>query len=98
MASFNLKEEITGDNSLILKLEKKGSIYTASYSLDGESYELLGTADMLLNDIKAGLIACDGIITGYMNSTYWFDSSTTKPDTDFDVSFDYFHIENSGLK
>jgi hypothetical protein len=98
VASFNLKNEITGDNALFLKLDKKGSIYTAFYSLDGENFEKLGTADMLLKDINSGLIVCDGIVTGYMKSTFWFDSDTTKPDTPFDVSFDYFHIENSGLK
>jgi beta-glucosidase len=98
MANFNLKTEIIDNNSLILKLEKKGSIYTAYYSFDGEKFELLGTADMLLKDIKVGLIACDGIISQYMKSTFWFNSDTTKPDTPFDVSFDYFRIENSGLK
>jgi beta-glucosidase-like glycosyl hydrolase len=98
LASFNLKNEIIDGNPLLLKLEKKGSIYTAYYSLDGDKFETLGTADMLLKDIKAGLIVCDGIITQYMKSTFWFDSDTTKPDTPFDVSFDYFHIENSGLK
>jgi len=82
---------------LILKLDKKGSIYTASYSLDGENFEILGTADLALKDIKTGLMAGDGIITGYMKSTYWFDSDTTKPDSPFDVAFDYFRITNSGL-
>jgi beta-glucosidase len=33
-----------------------------------------------------------------MKSTYWFNSDTTKPASPFDVAFDYFHIENSGLK
>jgi len=98
LASFNLKTEITGDQSLILRLNKKGSIYTAYYSLDGTNFEKLGTADMLLKDIKTGLMACDGIITGYMKSTFWFDSDTTKPDTPFQVAFDYFRITYSGLK
>lgn len=98
LASFNLKEEIVGDNSLILKLKKVGSIYTAFYSLDGKKYETLGSADILLKDIKAGLIVCDGIVTQYMKSTFWFDSDTTKPDTPFGVSFDYFRITNSGLE
>ncbi|MEI8115521.1 MAG: glycoside hydrolase family 3 C-terminal domain-containing protein, partial [Bacteroidia bacterium] len=98
VASFNLKNEITGTNFLFLKLEKKGSMYTASWSTDGTKFEKLGTADMLLKDIKAGLIVCDGIITQYMKSTYWFNSDTTKPGTPFDVAFDYFHIENIGLK
>lgn len=94
--SFNLKDEITGNKTLILKLEKKGSIYTASYSLDGQKYETLGTANILLKDIRAGLIACDGVVTQYMKSTFWFNSDTTKPNSPFDVSFDYFHIENRG--
>jgi hypothetical protein len=96
--SFNLRNEVIGDNSLILKLEKKGCIYTAYYSLDGVKFEKLGTGDALLKDIKVGLIACDGVITQSMTSTYYFDSSTTKPATPFDVSFDYFHITNSGIK
>ncbi len=99
LASFKLEEEITGDKHLILKLEKNGSAYTAYYSTDdGKSFEKLGTADILLKDVKAGLIVADGIVTNYMKSTFWFDSDTTKPDTPFNVSFDYFRIENSGLK
>ena len=98
LASFNLKTEITGDQALVLKLDKKGSIYTASYSLDGENFEEIGKADLALKDIKAGLMTGDGIITGYMKSTFWFDSDTTKPDSPFNVAFDYFRITNSGLK
>ena len=97
IAAFNLQKAVTGNNALILKLEKKGSFYTAYYSLDGEKFEKLGTADMLLKDIRAGLIVCDGVITQNMKSTFWFDSDTTKPPTPFDVSFDYFHINNNGL-
>jgi len=98
MGSFNLQKPVLDDNPLVLKLEKKGSLYTAYYSLDGNEFVLLGTADMLLKDIRAGLIACDGIVTQYMKSTFWFDSDTTKPNTPFDVSFDYFRISNSDLK
>lgn len=95
-ASFNLKDEIIGDKPLILKLEKKGSLYTAFYSLDGQKFESLGTAEVLLKDIKAGLMASDGVVTQYMKSTFWFNSDTTKPDSPFDVSFDYFRIKNNG--
>jgi beta-glucosidase len=98
MASFNLRNEITGNNSLILRLEKYGSIYTAYYSLDGVKFEKMGTADILLKDVKAGLMVCDGIIISGMKSVYYFNSDTTKPNTPFDVSFDYFHIVNKGLK
>ena len=98
VATFNLRKEVTGDNPLLLKLEKKGSIYTAYYSLDGNKFETLGTADKLLKDIRAGLIVCDGVITQNMKSTFWFNPDTTKPGTPFDVSFDYFHITNSGMQ
>jgi hypothetical protein len=96
--SFNLRSEISAASPLYLKLEKKGGSYTAYYSLDGTKFEKLGTAETLLKDIKAGLIVCDGIITQSMTSTYYFDSSTNKPATPFDVAFDYFRITNSGLK
>ncbi|MFZ2338761.1 MAG: glycoside hydrolase family 3 C-terminal domain-containing protein [Bacteroidales bacterium] len=98
LATFNLRNKVIGDNALTLKLEKKGSNYTAFYSTDGKTFEFLGTAGMLLKDIRAGLIVCDGIVTQYMKSTFWFDSDSTKPDTPFDVWFDYFRIKNSGLK
>tara|TARA_R110000868_G_scaffold235273_9_gene489190 strand:+ start:53808 stop:57614 length:3807 start_codon:yes stop_codon:yes gene_type:complete len=97
-ARFELSEEVIGTNDLELKLEKKGSIYTAYYSTDGKEFKQLGSADILLKDIKAGLIVNDGIITQSMTSTFWFDSSTNKPDAPFNVSFDYFRIENYGLK
>jgi beta-glucosidase len=98
VANFNLTKEITGDNALVLKLEKKGDRYTAYYSADGEAFKLLGSDVALLKDVKSGLIACDGVITQSMTSTFYFDSDTTKPDTPFNVSFDYFRISNSGLK
>lgn len=94
MASFNLRKAITGSNTLLLKLEKKGSIYTAYYALDGGAFVKLGTADLLIKDIKAGLIACDGIIMQGMKSTFYFNSDTTKPSTPFEVAFDYFRILN----
>ncbi|HDR89448.1 MAG TPA: carbohydrate-binding protein [Bacteroidetes bacterium] len=99
MASIKLEEPVTDGNELVLKLTKKGSIYTAYYSVyNGENFVKLGTVDLLLKDIKAGLMVADGIIANYMKSTFWFDSDTTKPDSPFDVSFDYFRIENSGIE
>lgn len=97
VARVDLKEMITGDQALYLRLTKEGSRYTAYYSLDGETYQQLGSSDAMLRDVRVGLIACDGIITQSMTSTFWFDSDTTKPDTPFDVAFDYFHIKNRGI-
>jgi beta-glucosidase-like glycosyl hydrolase len=98
MATFNLKSEVTGDKYLILKLEKSGSLYTAYYSTDGVKFDKLGTADICLKDIKAGIIACDGVLTQNVKSTFYFNSDTTKPAEPFDVMFDYFRIVNSGIK
>lgn len=98
LGSFNVKKEIVGDTQLILKLEKVGSTYNAYYSVDGTTFETLGTANLLLKNVKAGLIACDGVITQSVMSTFYFDSNTTKLPTPFNVSFDYFRITNSGLK
>lgn len=95
VASFNLREEITGNNTLALKLEKKGDAYTGYYSINGGEFVKLGVAYGMLKDIKAGLIACDGVIIQSMKNTYWFDPDTTKPDTPFDISFDYLRIINN---
>lgn len=97
-ASFNVPKEITGTYPLVLKLEKKGSRYTAYYALDGGLFNELGVADVLLKDIKAGLIACDGVIITSMKNVYYFNPDVTKLDTPFDVSFNYFRITNSGRK
>ncbi len=98
IASVNIEEEVIGDKSLLLKLVKEGSLYTAFYSTDGQKFEKLGASNIALKDIKAGLMVCDGIITQSMTSTFWFDSDTTKPDAPFNVSFDYFRIQNSGIQ
>ena len=98
VASFDLKEMIIDDQPLYLRLTKKGAYYTAYFSLDGKDYQMLGSSDAMLRDINAGVIVCDGVITQSMTSTFWFDSDTTKPDTPFDVSFDYFHINNKGVE
>lgn len=94
VASFNLREEITGNKALILKLEKKGDTYTGYYAVNGGAFYALGVANSMLKDIKAGLMACDGVIIQSMKNTYWFNPDTTKPDTPLDVSFDYFRIVN----
>jgi beta-glucosidase-like glycosyl hydrolase len=94
VASFNLTEAITGNNALMLKLEKKGNTYTGYYAISGGTFVKLGVVNGMLKDIKAGLIACDGVIIQSMKNTFWFDSDTTKPNTPFDVTFDYFRITN----
>jgi len=95
MGSLNLKSAATGENGIILRLEKKQGTYTATYSTDGTKFDKVAAGTSLLKDIKAGLLVCDGIIIQGMKSVFYFNSDTTKPSSPFDVSFDYFHITNN---
>jgi hypothetical protein len=54
VASFNLPQEITGNNALQLKLEKTGNTYTGYYAINGGDFVKLGVANGMLKDIKAG--------------------------------------------
>jgi hypothetical protein len=89
---------IKDDNTLILKLDRKGTLFTASCSSDGRNFKIIGTADIMLKDIKAGMIACDGVAPARMGGFPGMQQQTTQPETPFEVAYDYFHIINKGLK
>ena len=93
-----MDEIIKANNTLVLKLVKKGSIYTAYCSSDGKKFETIGTADVLLKDIKAGLMVCDGAMPSRMGGFMRNTPQSIQPETPFEVAFDYFKITNSGLK
>jgi hypothetical protein len=96
-----MAEIIKDDNTLVLKLEKNGSLYTASCSSDGKNYKTIGTADILLKDIKAGMITCDGVPPVPRrggNQGMGMQQQAPQPETPFEVAYDYFHIVNKGLK
>ncbi|OFY65834.1 MAG: glycoside hydrolase [Bacteroidetes bacterium RBG_13_42_15] len=97
-ALLSLQDIIQENNTLILKLDKKGTVYTASCSTDGKNYKAIGTADIMLKDIKAGMIACDGVAPARMVSFPGMQQQTSQPETPFEVAYDYFHISNKGLK
>ncbi|MEO6849634.1 MAG: glycoside hydrolase family 3 C-terminal domain-containing protein, partial [Mucilaginibacter sp.] len=88
---------IKDDNTLILKLVKKGSLYTAYCSPDGVKFETVGSEDVALKNIKAGMIVCNGVTParGFFPAPPQQTTGTEKP---FEVAFDYFHITNSGQK
>jgi beta-glucosidase-like glycosyl hydrolase len=100
MSSVQLSMEdiITGENTLILKLVKKGSKYTAFASSDGKDFEKVGEAEVLLKDIQAGLLANDGVLPARFAGFRNFMQQGSQPETPFEVAFDYFRIENAGLK
>jgi beta-glucosidase len=94
--------DILGENelSVILKLERKGAVITGSYSKDGKNFTKIGTANILLNDTKAGMIVCNGVeMAGRPGMPQMQRAQTPAPAlSDFEVAFDYFKITNSGLK
>jgi len=58
-------------------------------------------ASIMLKDIKAGVLVCDGVpdarFTRFMNMP-GRPQQQTEPQIPFEVSYDYFHITNTGLK
>jgi beta-glucosidase len=91
---------ITDNNySLILKLERKGTTITGSYSRDGRTFSKVGNIDIILKNAKAGLIVCNGSDEGRPAMFRMPGMQRPEPEQgDFEVSYDYFRITNSGLK
>ena len=98
VASLSLTDIIKDDNTLVLKLEKKGSLYTASCSSDGKSFKEVGTTDILLKDVKVGMIVCNGIPPTGRGNNPGMQQQPAQTETPFEVAYDYFHIINKGLK
>ena len=96
-ANIKTRGLIPDDLFLTLRLEKQGSRYIASYSTGGRDFELLGSTDVVLSNIKVGLIACNGgaaprgDLAALMAGMSGADAN--KP---FKVKFDYFKIANTG--
>jgi len=95
--TLSMEGIIKSDNTLILKLVKKGAIYTASCSADGVNFKPVGTAEVVLKDIQSGVMVCDGVASGRM-AAFSRMQQAPQPTTPFEVSFDYFRITNNGLK
>lgn len=96
--SLSMEGIVTSNNTLVLRLEKKGDLYIASCSADGQMYKPVGRVNMVLKDVQAGLLVCDGVVPARMGG---FNRPATTPapaEQPFDVAFDYFHITNSGRK
>ena len=92
LANVNLKAD-----TIWLRLVKQGSRYTAFYSVDGKKFTKVGQADILLKDICAGVIACDGVRPamagrggGGFPGMQQAQPQQTVPMT---ACFDWFHIK-----
>ena len=95
-ASVNADAAGIEGNVVWLRLQKKGDVYTAFYSADGKKFVEVGKIETGLKDIKAGLIACDGVMPsfgGFRRGA--MPQSVSKPMT---ASFDYFRISSNGSK
>jgi hypothetical protein len=96
--NISMENIITANNTLFLKLVKNGDSYSAFCSSDGKKFEELGKVNVVLNDISAGLMVCDGVLPPQMARFRRFMQQDNQPVTPFEVAFDYFRITNSGLK
>ncbi|RQW05270.1 carbohydrate-binding protein [candidate division KSB1 bacterium] len=97
-ATTSMSDIIKDDNTLYFKFEKNGDLYSAWYSTAGINFESIGSVNILLRDIKVGIIACEGVLDPRMA---WFMSRRGGPQqtaSPFEVSVDYFHIKNSGAQ
>jgi regulation of enolase protein 1 (concanavalin A-like superfamily) len=88
-------EALGDDNTFVLRLKKEGSRYTAFYSADGQHFVKLGTTDLVLTEIRAGLMAVKGEKLPSILS--FFNSNNASANPDFSASFDYFRIKPEGM-
>ena len=97
--SLSMEGIVKADNQLVFKLIKNKSSYTGFCSSDGINFTEIGTVDVVLKDIQAGLIVCEGVMQARMGGFARAGApQTTEPEKPFEVAFDYFHISNIGLK
>jgi len=97
-ANIKTRGLVGDDLAIVFKLEKIGSRYTAYYATGGKDFKLLGSTDVVLSDLRVGLIACEGEsggsgmdILGQM-----IGRSQEGNAVPFKVKFDYFQIVNAG--
>lgn len=81
---------------LYLRLSKQGDCYTAWYSVDGRNYETVGTVSVLLEDVRVGVMACEGTMPAM---TRGFGGQMQLPQAaPLKAAFEYFKIVSSGRK
>ncbi|MEJ2055761.1 MAG: fibronectin type III-like domain-contianing protein, partial [Calditrichaceae bacterium] len=98
ISTLSMADIIKNDNTIYFKLEKDGERYSASCSSDGKNFESVGSAKLLLKDIKAGVTVCKGIPDPRMIFFMRMrgGQQPTAPEIPFEMSVDYFHIQNNG--
>ncbi|MBQ5416789.1 MAG: hypothetical protein IIU23_06325 [Bacteroidales bacterium] len=99
-ANLSLAGIIKADNTLYMRLVKKGDTYTAYYSVDGRKFTQFAQAKATLKDIQAGIIACEGAQNPAMARMMPQGAAApaAAPAAPFSASFDYFKISNTSAK
>ena len=90
--TFRLDDVTVVDNTIWLRLVKKGSAYTAYFSVDGKKFEQAGKVDIVLKDINAGLIACDGVLPARFAAFMRPGMAAPAKSEPIKASFDWFRI------
>jgi hypothetical protein len=89
---------IGADNVVWLRLVKKGDSYTAYYSADGKKFEEAGSAQIVLKDVQAGLMCCDGVMATMGRGGFGGMQMPTPTAAPLKAAFDDFKIISSGQK
>lgn len=99
-ASINLNLQDVGINSnaLLLKLIKSGDTYKAYCAVDAKDFKEVGIGNVILKDIRVGLMALDGELPARFARFRRFFQTNNETTTPFEVSFDYFRIKNNGIQ
>ena len=94
--NVNLTEAGVNDNTVWLRLEKDGSIYSAYYSVNGRNWTKAGQAEIILKDIQAGMICCQGVqnIRGARPGAAPAVTPSQQPSEPFKARFDWFRIKS----
>jgi beta-glucosidase len=100
IASVSMNDQIKDGCTLYLKLEKNNDRFTATYSIDGNKYEPVGKTSILLKEVKAGVMVCEGVpdprMARFMQGQVQQTSASSQ--SPFEMMVDYFHINNIGTK
>ena len=96
--SLPLDGIIGPDNQLYLRLVKQGEVYTAYYSVDGRRFEKMGEARAVLQDVQAGLVACESAMPAMMRGFGGRGGMQLPAAAPLKVSFENFKITSRGLK
>ena len=94
--NVNLAGAGVNDNTVWLRLEKDGSIYSAYYSVNGKNWTKAGQAEVILKDIQTGMVCCQGVqnIRGARPGAAPAAAPAQQQTEPFKAWFDWFRIKN----